>query len=182
MRSIIIGAALLACAGCASAPSSDMPTEEQVRDVMAGRAQPTTATDPAFVMRRAMAERDAGRHTNAAHLYRLAAIQGYAPAQAALAGAYAEGKGVRQDHVEAYRWANAAAEQGNPGGQALAGVALAYGLGAPRDPVRAYVWLTLALAQADEATSRHVRDEVGATLTAAQRRDAQRMVLEWRRR
>ncbi len=51
--------------------------------------------------------------TKAAHWYRLAAEEGYAPAQAQLGLAYATGNGVERNRDEAVRWLVAAAAQGH---------------------------------------------------------------------
>lgn len=51
----------------------------------------------------------------AAAWYLRAARRGYAPAQLALANAFANGKGVPQDRARARVLANAAASQGQPG-------------------------------------------------------------------
>jgi len=45
--------------------------------------------------------------------YRLAAEQGFAPAQYNLGAMYVEGLGVPQDHKEAVKWFRRSAEPGN---------------------------------------------------------------------
>ena len=46
--------------------------------------------------------------------FRLAAEQGYAPAQSAVGFMYVHGEGVPEDAVTAYAWFSIAAAQGNP--------------------------------------------------------------------
>ena len=51
-------------------------------------------------------------YKEAVKLYRLAAEQGFAPAQYNLGAMYFEGLGVPQDHKEAVKWFRLAAKQG----------------------------------------------------------------------
>ena len=51
-------------------------------------------------------------YKEAVRLYRLAAEQGFAPAQYNLGAIYFEGLGVPQDHKEAEKWFRRSAEQG----------------------------------------------------------------------
>lgn len=68
---------------------------------------------------------------------RQAAEQGDAKAQAVLGAAYAEGRGVRKDDVEAVRWYRLAAEQGNASAQNSLGGMYANGRGVLKDDAEA---------------------------------------------
>ena len=78
---------------------------------------------------------------------RLRAEQGDADAQAAMAVAYFNGRGVDLDHEEALRWARLAADQGNPRGQGLLAVAYFQGQGVELDYDEAARWAELAAEQ-----------------------------------
>lgn len=80
---------------------------------------------------------------------RQAAEQGDAKAQAVLGAAYAEGRGVRKDDVEAVRWYRLAAEQGNASAQYTLGFAYANGEGLPKDESEAVRWYQKAAEQGD---------------------------------
>ena len=62
------------------------------------------------------------------------ARQGDAAAQLALALRYRDGKGVKQDHAEALRWAHRAAERGNAAARDFVGFAFLRGDGVARSP------------------------------------------------
>jgi hypothetical protein len=66
-------------------------------------------------------------------LYRLAAEQGYAPAQDNLGWMYQKGRGVPQDYKEAVKWYRLAAEQGYAYGQNNLGVMYEQGRGVSQD-------------------------------------------------
>ena len=68
-------------------------------------------------------------------------------AQFGLAAAYANGKGVPQDHVEAAKWLRRAAGQGHLQARFNLGVACANGLGVPLDDVEAAKWHRMAAEQ-----------------------------------
>ncbi len=59
----------------------------------------------------------------------MAAEQGLVLAQFALGVGYAEGQGVRQDHMEAVKWLTMAADQGFAEAQGKLGVMYFHGLG-----------------------------------------------------
>ena len=61
--------------------------------------------------------------------FRLAAEQGYAPAQNGLGDCYSSGLGVDQDNDETFKWYSKAAEQGYPAGQGNLGFCYETGLG-----------------------------------------------------
>ncbi len=79
-----------------------------------------------------------------AELYRLAAEQGYAPAQFDLGGFYYNGLGVPQNYAEALKWYRLAAEQGHAGAQFDLASIYANGLGVPQDDTEALRWFRLA--------------------------------------
>jgi TPR repeat protein len=79
--------------------------------------------------------------------YRLAAEQGYAPAQSNLGLMYANGDGVSEDDVEAVRWYRLAAEQGNAPAQYNLGWMYDNGDGVPEDDTEAVRWYRLAAEQ-----------------------------------
>jgi TPR repeat protein len=110
--------------------------------------------------------------------YRLAAAQGYAPAQASLGLAHEKGQGVPQDYHEGVRWYRLAAAQGNQSAQIRLGVMYANGTGVRQDSVRAYAWFALAAATSggdstDAATKS--RDRIAAKMTAEQIAAAEEM-------
>jgi uncharacterized protein len=99
----------------------------------------------------------------------MAAAQGYAPAEASLGLAYAEGHGVPQDYREAAKWYRLASAQGNPSAQASLGLMYANGAGVPRDIVRAHMWLTLgAVSSGDAGPAINDRDRIASRMTAEQ--------------
>jgi len=83
--------------------------------------------------------------------YRLAAAQGYAPAQYNLGAVYALGEGVPQDYRKAVHWYRLAAEQGNAVAQSSLGVLYAQGEGVPQDYKKAVHWYRLAAEQGNAA-------------------------------
>ena len=121
---------------------------------------------------------------------REAANQGWAEAQASLAGMYADGRGVAPDEFEAKRWSDQAseqaraeaeavawfrqaAEQGNVEAQLVLGIIYSAGRIVPRDEVKAARWYLQAAEQGNVVAQyalglKHdrgegvVRDEVGA--------------------
>ena len=110
--------------------------------------------------------------------YRLAAAQGYAPAEYSLALAYEKGRGVPQDYREAVKWYRLAAVQGNELAQVNLGVMYTHGRGVRQDLVRAHMWFDLAAASStgnprDTATEN--RDRITSKMTAEQIRTAQEM-------
>jgi TPR repeat protein len=110
--------------------------------------------------------------------YRLAAAQGYAPAEYSLGVAYEKGQGVPQDYREAVKWYRFAAAQGNESAQVNLGVMYTKGRGVGQDFVRAHMWFTLAAAalsgdSGDTATKN--RDRIASKMTAEQIGTAQQM-------
>ncbi len=110
--------------------------------------------------------------------YRLAAAQGYAPAQFSLGLAYEKGKGVRQDYQQAVKWYRLAAAQGNEFAQITLGEMYANGTGVRQDFVRAHAWFTLAAAASSGDSGDTVtknRDRIASKMTAEQIAAAQEM-------
>ncbi|MGH7875618.1 MAG: tetratricopeptide repeat protein, partial [Candidatus Binatia bacterium] len=110
--------------------------------------------------------------------YRLAAAQGYAPAQSSLGLAYEKGQGVPQDYQEAVKWYRLAAAQGNESAQVNLGVMYTDGRGVRQDFVRVHMWFNLAAAalggdSRDTATKN--RDRIASKMTTEQIGTAQEM-------
>jgi TPR repeat protein len=82
---------------------------------------------------------------NFLHTFRRAQ-SGHIRDQFALGRAYAEGKGVSQDYVQAMLWFRRAADQGNPGAMTEVGRMYAQGLGVTQDPQEALRWFLRAAA------------------------------------
>jgi uncharacterized protein len=112
--------------------------------------------------------------------YRLAAEQGYGPAQNNLGRIYVDGWGVPQDYLEAVKWLRRAADQGIAKSQLLC----AAGNGVPQDFSTAYMWFSLAAAAppAGELRDKAVfyRDSLLNRMSAAQIGEAQRLAREWK--
>jgi len=110
--------------------------------------------------------------------YRIAAAQGYAPAQSSLGLAYEKGQGVPQDYQEAVKWYRLAAAQGNQFAQINRGVMYTNGTGVRQDFVRAHMWFTLAAAALNGDSGNMAtknRDSIAAKMTAEQIETAQEM-------
>ncbi len=76
--------------------------------------------------------------------YRLAADQGYAPAQSDLGVAYAQGHGVPKNDVEAVNWYRKAADHGLADAQSNLGQMYYLGHGIPKNDVEAVNWFRKA--------------------------------------
>ena len=83
----------------------------------------------------------------AAKWYRLAAEQGFAPAQNDLGFMYDNGRGVPQDDAEATKWFRIAAEQGFSRAQNDLGFMYDNGRGVPQDDAEAVKWFRIAAEQ-----------------------------------
>ena len=81
--------------------------------------------------------------------YRLAAEQGYAPAQSNLAEMYSCGQGVPQNDKESLKWYRAAAEQGEVKAQRTLGKMYYEGLRVRQDYLEALRWYRLAAEQGE---------------------------------
>ena len=90
---------------------------------------------------------ESGDYAKAVKMFRLAADQGNAAAQANLGVMYAKGQGVPQDYSEAVKWYRLAADQGDAIAQFNLGVMYAKGQGVPQDYSEAVKWYRLAADQ-----------------------------------
>jgi TPR repeat protein len=118
----------------------------------------------------------------AVRLYRLAAEQGFAPAQRALGASYWSGSvalGGSKDYTQAAKWYGRAAEQGDIMSQYFLGTMYAEGQGVPQDDLLAYFWLNLAAARGP-TEAREARDKTAKRLTLEQRARAQEMARNWK--
>ena len=106
---------------------------------------------------------------------RLAAEQGYAPAQAL----YGDNLASRDEPVEALKWHRLAAEQGYAPSQTYVGLEYLQGdAGVSRDKVEALKWFNLAAAQRDEDAEYFLR-VWAPSLSAEDNAKAQRLAKEW---
>jgi TPR repeat protein len=116
--------------------------------------------------------------SEAAEWYRKAAEQNHPDAQYNLAALYGLGRGVPPNTAEALKWYHRAAEQGD----ALACYNLAEryerGKGVAQDLVEAYKWHHLA-AKRGFKDGAIARDRLKATLTSAQRSEAEKRIAEF---
>jgi TPR repeat protein len=103
--------------------------------------------------------------TEAVHLYRRAAEQGYAAAQHNLALMYVNGTGVPKNGAEALRWSRQAAEQGYALAQAVLGLMYMTGVDVPENYSEAERWFRQAaeqgLAEAQFALGLMYADGIG---------------------
>jgi hypothetical protein len=93
-----------------------------------------------------------GRNTRksdeeAVHWFRIAADQGYAPAENNLGYMYAEGRGVTRDDETAVKWYRRAASRGYPPAQTSLAMMLQEGRGAPQNDVQALALYSAAAGQ-----------------------------------
>lgn len=93
----------------------------------------------------------------------LAASNGFANAQQALALAYDDGEHVQRDPTTAVKWYFAAAKAGHPAAQTALAARFEYGLDLPRNPHEAAKWW----ARAAEAGVEMARQHVAASAAAA---------------
>ena len=99
--------------------------------------------------------------------FRLAALQGYAPAQYNLGLMYDKGQGVPQDYAEAVKWFRLAAQKGIASEQNNLGTMYANGQGVPQDVVKAHLWFNLASASGNGNAANN-RDIAAGTMTSIQ--------------
>ena len=85
-----------------------------------------------------------GDHVGAHAKWRDAAEKGSVPAMFELGKGYADGKGVKQDYVEAMNWFRKAADGGNAGAMSSIGYVFGHGLGVKQDYVEAMKWFRKA--------------------------------------
>lgn len=90
-------------------------------------------------------------YKEAARWYRLAAEQGYLPAELNLAAMYNAGQGVSQNDKESLKWYRLAAEQGDVTAQRTLGTLHYQGLRVRQDYKEASKWFQMAAEQGDVA-------------------------------
>ena len=111
-------------------------------------------------------------------LFRKAAGQGNADAQAQLGTMYNIGLGAPQSYTEAAKWYRKAAEQGNADAQVSLGHMYAQGRGVPRDYVLAHMWFSLAAARGNLKGLRN-RHQISERMTPAQIAKAEKLARDW---
>lgn len=125
----------------------------------------------------------AQNYGEAARWYRLAALQGHSGAQINLGLLYLNGNGVSADTREALKWVRLAAAQGDAQALYMLGLLYRDGRGVAADRVQAFKWLSLAATIASDAADRgnaaRARDALSGRLSAAEKREAERLVQEW---
>jgi uncharacterized protein len=107
--------------------------------------------------------------------FRLAAAQGYAPAQSSLGLI----KLMSKDYAEALKWNQLAADQGYPPSQVNLAIMYFEGHGVARDPVRAHMWMHLAALQ-NAPNAAGFRDEIASKLSPAQLEQSLKLAKEWK--
>jgi TPR repeat protein len=111
--------------------------------------------------------------------FRKAAELGNATAQYNLGLMIAKGNGAPQSNEEAIAWWRKSAAQGLAIAQFKLGVAYENGQGAEKDPLLAYANYAIAARSGSEDGAAY-RDDIGKTLSPAQRRDAQATADAWK--
>jgi TPR repeat protein len=110
-------------------------------------------------------------YAQAAVLYRKAAEQGNARAQANLGALYGDGQGVPQDYTQAAYWSRKAAEQGDAPAQFGLAVLYEHGRGVPQSYEEAYFWYDLSasgqVTAASNAEGAKYRDNAASHLKPA---------------
>jgi hypothetical protein len=110
--------------------------------------------------------------------FRKAALAGSATGQYNLGLMIAKGEGIARNDAEAMAWFRKAADQGLALAQFTLGVGQENGEGVPRDPVLASASFAIAARNGNPDAPAH-RDALLATLTPAERRDAEALVAAW---
>ncbi|HXU34589.1 MAG TPA: tetratricopeptide repeat protein [Thermoanaerobaculia bacterium] len=157
-----------------------------------GQRNAQTSLGFAYLEGRGIAKDDA----EAARWYRKAAEQGEQLAQWQLAWMSSEGRGVPANEEEALKWYEAViatdaadGESGRHPMTEMAKPAIAdiysrrasiyeMGFGAPKDPALGFYWLSRASQLDPELYAAHLTDRA-KSLSAEQRADAERRILEW---
>lgn len=127
-------------------------------------------------------------YAETAKWWRLAAEQGYAPAQFGMAILYQNGIHVNRDGREALRWGLRAAEQGHAMAQLRLGYLYSQGnreLGMDRDFVQAHLWYSLAAERLPgelREAAEDLADQLEWEMSFSERAEAQRMAREWKPR
>ncbi|HGE8267755.1 TPA: tetratricopeptide repeat protein [Aeromonas hydrophila] len=110
--------------------------------------------------------------------YAKAAEYGHIAAQYTYGEMLRLGQGGKEDYVLALKQYRLAAQQGDRQAQYRMGTLREEGLGAPRNRVHAYAWLSLAATEGmPEAVQ--ARDELEATMTKAEVKQAQKLSEHW---
>lgn len=123
-----------------------------------------------------------GDYAAAMGLWRPLADSNEPRSEAAIGFMYHRGLGVAVDDEQAAFWLRKAAEQGQAEGQLMLGSLYFFGLGVPQSYLTAYAWCELAQDNG-QADAQLCRDAALASIDKdEQRRDAFRMVNEFRER
>ncbi len=128
-----------------------------------------------------MYARGYGVQKNLAEAHRwwnFAAAQNDPGAQYNLGLTYIQGEGVAADPARAARWFREAARRGHVLAQYNLGLLLHEGRGVARHPQEAYYWVKVAALQGDDRAQQGL-EALAATLSDAQRREADRQAGEW---
>jgi hypothetical protein len=115
----------------------------------------------------------------AVYYYRLAASNGYAPAEYNLAQLIEKGKGAKRDDAEAFQWYKKAADKGLASAQTKVSDMYARGQGVAANPEQAYFWSTLAAKQNEKNAERRSA-ALAAKLSAEAVARAQKSAGEWK--
>ena len=99
----------------------------------------------------------AGDYATARREWIALARHGNPKAQYNLGVLYANGKGVPESGMQAFRWYVKAAEQGHIGAQFGLGSSYFLGKGVPVDHVKAYMWLSIAEADGHEKAKNGIK-------------------------
>jgi hypothetical protein len=154
MRTALVGAALLASAGCSG------PTFEE-----------------------GLTAYQQGNHEEAAQVWRQLAREGHPRAQHHLANLYRGGLGVDRDLARSAHWAERAATQGHPQAQFNLAHLMDKGMGVERDPAKAYKWYRRAAvglpSRKRRAEARHHAERLAGELTPQQQRQLRRELKNW---
>jgi len=143
---------------------------------------PATAGSPEEDFRTGLSAFNSGDFATAMRLWRPLADGNDARSQAGIGFMYHRGLGVKTDDAQAAFWLRKAAEQGQAEGQMMLGSLYFFGLGVPQSYATAYAWCELAQDNG-QAEAQICRDAALESLTEdAQRRDAFRMLREFRER
>ena len=117
-------------------------------------------------------------YTEAAHWYRLAAMQGYRDGEYKICELSERGQGVPQDYQESLRWCGLAADQGHGRAMFVIGRLYHTAHGVPYDLVRAHMWYNLATAHGYDEGKKW-RDRVAEEMSPSQVAEAQKLAREW---
>ncbi len=141
------------------------------------------APDNAKLFERAVAAYEAKRFKAARHDFQALADQGSAIAETMLGTMYAEGRGVKADDATAAAYFYRAANRGYAPAQLALADAYAKGRGTWVDLPGAYMWARLSQVRGHGVTAQaggKTAAAVAQKITEAERRRADRWVLNWR--